>query len=763
MKTFNPLAFLIKTQCTIIKLCFTSLLLIVYFQGYTQENEWIKAIGGTNVDIIQSVKTDPDGNVYACGYFSGTVDFNTDETATDEYTATGSSAAFITKYSSNGAYQWTTVLNGTQHNWLFDLTIMSAGNQAGIYVAGAYSGNIDLDPGENDIIYYAEDSYDAFVAGYSLSTGVLISHYVYSGTNIEMATNITCIGDNNIIVAGKYRGQIDFTPESSGSIFTSEGESDIFLRNFSPAGGPFWTKSIGGVGIDRLTQSIFKKDASNNLYLCGDFQGTVAFDPDMTQTHELTSEGGKDAFILKITNDATFEWVAQFGSANDEIATALAIGDDTIYSAISFTNTLSVVTGYAAGTPIYDDYTSNGGIDVLLAMHTIAGDIIGEGTAQIGGDADDYCNSLTADTLGNIYATGSFASSDFDIDPRAGVEVHASQGLNDIFLASFSTNFDYQWANFFGSADNEEGLIVIHDSISKLYTIGTFDGTVNFGANEVTSLGQEDFFINKTHILNTETEILSFEIPEAIAPAIIDPEASTIDNVVGYGVDLTSLVPTITISMGASIDPPGGEPQDFTNPRIYTVLAENGSDVQHWTVTVTENPNNATEILTFELAEATGPAEIDPVAGTVEIEVNYGADLTSLAPTITLSPGAVIDPASGTTQDFSNSVDYTVTAENGTDSQVWNVSVTEAVSVIDPDIATLTIYPNPASDALSIMAETSIYAIKLYDMTGRLVKSKIINSHKGTFSVQQLPEGIYFINIQTKEGKTATRRLIVKK
>ena len=93
-------------------------------------------------------------------------------------------------------------------------------------------------------------------------------------------------------------------------------------------------------------------------------------------------------------------------------------------------------------------------------------------------------------------------------------------------------------------------------------------------------------------------------------------------------------------------------------------------------------PNWNTNVYTFVLDEQVEPAVINSQEHTIDITVNNGTDLTSLAPQITLSPGATISPASGEAVDFSTSekspVAYTVTAENGTNQQQWNVIVRES-------------------------------------------------------------------------------------
>ncbi|RAJ11492.1 malectin domain-containing carbohydrate-binding protein, partial [Arenibacter echinorum] len=100
--------------------------------------------------------------------------------------------------------------------------------------------------------------------------------------------------------------------------------------------------------------------------------------------------------------------------------------------------------------------------------------------------------------------------------------------------------------------------------------------------------------------------------------------------------------------------------------------------------------SNENDILTFALAEQTGDATIDAGNHSVAIEVNNGTDITDLVPTITISDNATISPDSGVSNDFTNQVNYTVTAEDGT-TQSWSVNVTEmAPANTAPQITTAT-------------------------------------------------------------------------
>ena len=85
--------------------------------------------------------------------------------------------------------------------------------------------------------------------------------------------------------------------------------------------------------------------------------------------------------------------------------------------------------------------------------------------------------------------------------------------------------------------------------------------------------------------VNTGNDILSFELSEQTGNAIINQNRQTVNIEVANGTNITALTPTIEISDYATIDPKSGTAQDFTQPFVYTVTAENG-DEQEWTVTV---------------------------------------------------------------------------------------------------------------------------------------------------------------------------------
>ncbi|MDD2550218.1 MAG: Ig-like domain-containing protein [Bacteroidales bacterium] len=248
------------------------------------------------------------------------------------------------------------------------------------------------------------------------------------------------------------------------------------------------------------------------------------------------------------------------------------------------------------------------------------------------------------------------------------------------------------------------------------------------------------------HGKSDEAEILTFEVDAQMAPSTIDTDAATIALEVLYGTDLTALTPTFTLSLGATAtigtveQEPGVTVVDFTNPVVYTVEAESGV-TKDWTVTITEAAESTeAEIVSFSLAEQMGPATIDSEAATVEITVASDADVTALVPTITVSLGATISPESGVAQNFTAPVEYTVTAQDGTTTKDWTVTVTAAGIIPIYDIQYTEAEPYDSPYEGQVVTTTGIVTAHHYNYEGGSFKGFFIQDGEGAWN------GLYVFN-----------------
>jgi hypothetical protein len=178
---------------------------------------------------------------------------------------------------------------------------------------------------------------------------------------------------------------------------------------------------------------------------------------------------------------------------------------------------------------------------------------------------------------------------------------------------------------------------------------------------------------------SNETEIIGFTLPGQTGLTGIDASLHQVDVHVPFGTDLSALVPDISVSPGATVDPSSGSAADFSSPVLFTVTAEDGTTQQTWTVNVSETaPSTDANIVGFEIPDQIGATVIDEVSHTISLVVPFGLDVTELIPAVEISAGAVIDPGNAVPADFSNPVEYLVTAQDGTTQQDWMVTVRQA-------------------------------------------------------------------------------------
>lgn len=292
-----------------------------------------------------------------------------------------------------------------------------------------------------------------------------------------------------------------------------------------------------------------------------------------------------------------------------------------------------------------------------------------------------------------------------------------------------------------------------------VYLVTAQDGTTS-----------REWTVSVTQVLSQEADILAFSLAGELRSAfssldlntvVIDPEKMTVRVVVPYGTDVTSLVPEIVISSGANIDPSGGEQTDFTGPRIYRVTAQDGVTVKDWTVTVEVLANSAADITGFTVAGQLAPASIDADLHAISVEVAPGADLTAIAPVISVSSGATVTPSSGESIDFSSGVVYTVTAEDGTTLE-WTVTI-----LMDPALSAepgtageeWRLYPNPAS-AFVMMEIGRSSDICIQDLQGKVVTSLTAVSGHVTIPVSHLRKGIYLVTVRTGTVRKVTKLIL---
>lgn len=108
-----------------------------------------------------------------------------------------------------------------------------------------------------------------------------------------------------------------------------------------------------------------------------------------------------------------------------------------------------------------------------------------------GASADEEGLSMATDKRGNIYYTGYFQLT-ADFDPGSNTYNLTSKGGRDIFVLKLDSLGNFIWAKSMGSATADDyGLGITVDKFGNIYTVGFFNGTVDFdpgtGTNNLTT------------------------------------------------------------------------------------------------------------------------------------------------------------------------------------------------------------------------------------------------------------------------------------
>jgi hypothetical protein len=103
----------------------------------------------------------------------------------------------------------------------------------------------------------------------------------------SIISNSTVVdGSGNHVTRGSFSGTVDFDPGPGVFNLTALGISDAFVQKLDAQGNFLWAVRIGNTGKDRALA--VTTDASNNVYVIGQFIGTVDMNPG-TGTFSLVS------------------------------------------------------------------------------------------------------------------------------------------------------------------------------------------------------------------------------------------------------------------------------------------------------------------------------------------------------------------------------------------------------------------------------------------------------------------------------------------
>jgi len=375
----------------------------------------------------------------------------------------GSSASAWDTTAGNDTNFGSITFGGTDVDQPKDVAVDGSGN---VYSTGRFRGTVNFGAGN---VTSAGD-YDVFVTKLN-SAGAHQWTTTFGSTGTDISYGVAVDGSGNVHIAGIFTGTVDF---GAGNV-TSAGVGDVFVTKLNAAGAHQWTTTFGGTSQD-ISYGV-AVDGSGNVHITGIFNGTVNFG-----AGNVTSAGGNDGFVTKLNAAGAHQWTTTFGSTDTDNGWGVAVdGSGNVHIAGRFFGTVN----FGAG-----NVTSAGSYDVFVTKLDSSG--AHQWTTTLGGTGNDRAYGVAVDGSGNVYTAGDFTGT---VDFGAGNVTSA--GSDDVFVTKLNSSGVHQWTTTFGGTGVDDSYSVAVDGDSNVYASGSFTGTVDFGAGNVTSAGSSDVFVVK--------------------------------------------------------------------------------------------------------------------------------------------------------------------------------------------------------------------------------------------------------------------------
>ncbi|MBP7808296.1 MAG: T9SS type A sorting domain-containing protein [Bacteroidia bacterium] len=477
----------------------TFLFLIIGFisitnPAFSQAWQWANSLGGSNSDVASLTCTDPSGNVFVTGTFSG-VSMNI---GTVSIANAGGSDVFVAKFDANGNYIWSQRIAGTGQESVNGICSDAAGR---VYVTGSFdSPSITVSP--LSVSNYTNFTSDAYVACFD---GFGSPQWLrkYGGSGNETGGGVAYTNtQSSLYMTGYFNTpNLAIGTTTLANASTSGATFDIFLIKLSSFGNPTWALRTGGSASNDYGHSV-SIDASNSYpYVAGSFSPTSTLTPtSIIGTTTLTSYGGQDLFVSKFTDVGGFSWAR--GSGGSSTSGVDYFGE----LAVDASNN-PYITGYYFGTPYTIGTTTlaySGGYDAFVAKYNSAGTLQWANKVMTGNALNEDTRSIATDGNNNVYVCGSFAGT--VVTTGAGNLTNSNPGTTtEAFVVKYNSAGVAQWATSANGSSNEYASGIASDAVGNVYVAGYYNiaGPTAFGTTTLNSAGGNDGFYSKIGCLTT--------------------------------------------------------------------------------------------------------------------------------------------------------------------------------------------------------------------------------------------------------------------
>lgn len=479
-------------------------------------HRWSQAIGGGGYDLGNKVKVDDNGNIFVTGSFRDTTDFDPSSSSYN-LISKGAGDGYLAKYSATGELAWAHSFGspGRYASTINDVTSAIATDGYGNVYIGINFGSVhpfgivdtmDVDPGPDTVNIINARVNNGILAKFDAQGNFIWAiHLPATGVSDISAISIDAFG--NVYAVGAFRGAVDFDAGPDSLNITSAGGSDIYFMKYSASGDLIWVRTIGGLADEAGYDLVI--DPAGNIFITGNFKGTVDFDPG-AGVAELTGDLSLfDIFFAKYDAEGNYQWARAINPAGLDVPCGVVSDEDgnVIVSGI-FNDAFDFDPGIGVASLV-----ANGGKDIFIAKYSGEGNFLW--AKAIGGSSGaESPNDIKSDGEGGFYITGTFNNT-VDFNPGGMAMPLISNGAGDIYFARYNANGICVGAGHAGGSSHDMGMGISLISANNILVTGNFGGVADFdpgtGVINLTSAGPADIFFAQYELGSpVPVELISF-------------------------------------------------------------------------------------------------------------------------------------------------------------------------------------------------------------------------------------------------------------
>lgn len=756
--------------------------------------QWVAQYNGpgNGLDEAHAIAVDTLGNVYVTGW---------------SYGGSGTGYDYATvKYNAAGVQQWASrynnTTNGTDEAW--DIAVDYAGN---VYVTGTSDGSGsnsaavtvkydasgaqqwakrfngsggDIDAGF--AIYADPVTGDSYITGYTYQSASADFDFVtirYNTTGVQQwATQYNGPANNYDearAIAVDPAGNVYVTGYTQTAVLTNY---DYATVKYNSAGVQQWAKTYNGTGNDYDRANAIVLDAANNVYITGRSIGV--------------SPAAEDIVTIKYDNAGNQKWLARYNGPSNGYDEGKAVSVDGLGN--------TYVTGYSYTTGTNNDFTtikydSTGTQEWITKYNGTAGN-------------SDQAVAVSVDNIGNVFVAGVSKGSNDDFETikycqltaDAGSDVTICNGSGTTLNASAPAAASYFWLPNDGSLSSQTiANPVAHPAVTTAYYVAVTNTNgctdmdtvvvtvVPLPSPSITASGPTTFCIGGSVTL-TSSSSGQYQWSTSVNDTL---PSITVNTSGTYSVTVTDTNGcSATGSQAVSVV---SLPSVDAGMNDSTCLSTNVNLMASGAISYVWHPGNTLSDSTI----------VNPVAGpvmtttyTVTGTASGGCtNIDSVTITVLGNPGVpvvlqqhdtLLCSATATAYQWyldgnpipsATGQSYIYLANGNYYVEVFNAqgcsTVSTPVHIVDIGIdelsasATLNVYPNPATDDLTLelnLSKAADVRIRLTNMAGQTVYTETLSQFSGGYkkqlSLKEQASGMYYLQVMT--GDSVINKKIVK-